>query len=199
MLITGVKSRPLYQPLRFDAAGRFHLVVGQGDGGRALLRLLGEMPVSVMRRVIYTGESLTKCDVSDELRTQSPEHLTLLPTQAAALRELDAAVAAGRMGTRLYVAGSESFIGAVEQIAARYNLQPDELQREHLGSQARRVYCIHCQASLEDVTTNVVRCTGCGRQLIVRDHYSRRLAAFMGVMADAEAPGILPAVREAFA
>ena len=33
---------------------------------------------------------------------------------------------------------------------------------------------------------------------LVRDHYSRRLAAYMGVMADAETPGELPPVREVF-
>ena len=36
------------------------------------------------------------------------------------------------------------------------------------------------------------------RQPIVRDHYSRRLAAYMGVMADAEAPGELPPLKEVF-
>jgi dimethylamine monooxygenase subunit C len=87
----------------------------------------------------------------------------------------------------------------VEQTAARYNLESDELQREHQGSSARRVFCIHCQSSQDGVTTNIVRCRGCGRHLVVRDHYSRRLAAFMGVMADAEAPGRLPEIREVFA
>jgi hypothetical protein len=83
-------------------------------------------------------------------------------------------------------------------VALRYNLNDDEVQREHCGSAARRVYCIHCAASNEAVTTTVVRCGGCGRHLLVRDHYSRRLTAYMGVMADAEVPGELPPVREAF-
>jgi hypothetical protein len=33
----------------------------------------------------------------------------------------------------------------------------------------------------------------------VRDHFSRRLGAFMGVMVDAEAPGEIPAIEEVFA
>ena len=32
------------------------------------------------------------------------------------------------------------------------------------------------------------------RWLVVRDHYSRRLAAYMGVMVDAEAPGERPLI-----
>ena len=42
---------------------------------------------------------------------------------------------------------------------------------------------------------NVTPCPGCGAQLFVRDHFSRRLAAFMGVKVDAEAPGEFPRRR----
>jgi hypothetical protein len=42
------------------------------------------------------------------------------------------------------------------------------------------------------VTTNIVQCKDCNRWLLVRDHYSSRLAAYMGVMVDAEAPGSVP-------
>ncbi|MDB5389202.1 MAG: hypothetical protein JWM11_4848 [Planctomycetaceae bacterium] len=199
MLVTDVKSRPQYQQLRFDASGRFHLFVGQGEGGLALLRVRSELPDSEGIRVIYTGESHTGSELSEELASCRWRHLTLLPTQVAALQVLDEVLAQSLIGTRLYVAGSEGFIGLAEQVAARYDLQSDELQREHLGSSARRVFCVHCQTSHDDVTTNIVPCRGCGRHLLVRDHYSRRLAAFMGVMADAEVPGCFPELTEGFA
>ncbi len=198
MLVPDVKSRPQYQQLRFDPSGRFHLFVGQGDGGLALLRVRPELPESAEIRVIYTGESLTGCDLSEELAGCGWRQLKVLTTQVAALQMLDEVLEQSLMGTRLYVAGSEGFIGAAEQVAARYNLQSDELQREHQGSSARRVFCVHCQTSQDDVTTNIVLCRGCGRHLLVRDHYSRRLAAFMGGMADAEVPGCLPELREGF-
>jgi dimethylamine monooxygenase subunit C len=199
MLITGVKSRPQYAPLQFDPTGRCHLLLGQGEGGAALLRLRSELPDSADVRVIYTGESLTSCDLTRELSACGWRRLTLLPTQSALLESLENILAECEMGTRLYVAGAESFIGSVEQVAARYNLQSDEIQREHQGSAARRVFCIHCKTSNADVTTNIVCCRGCGRNLVVRDHYSRRLAAFMGVMADAETPGCIPEIRQVFA
>jgi hypothetical protein len=102
------------------------------------------------------------------------------------------------MGTRLYVAGPESFIGLVMKIALEFNLNKDEIRAEECGTLARRIYCIHCRATTEHVRTNIVRCVGCARWLLVRDHYSRRLAAYMGVMADAEAPGELPPLKEVF-
>ena len=103
------------------------------------------------------------------------------------------------MGTRLYVAGPESFIGLAMKLALEFNLNKDEIRAEELGTLARRVYCIHCRATTEEVRTNIVECVACHRWLLVRDHYSRRLAAYMGVMADAEAPGELPPVKEVFA
>jgi dimethylamine monooxygenase subunit C len=57
---------------------------------------------------------------------------------------------------------------------------------------------MHCQTAMENVTTNIVQCKDCNRWLLVRDHYSSRLAAYMGVMVDAEAPGERPEVKEVF-
>jgi hypothetical protein len=124
--------------------------------------------------------------------------LRVFATQAQAVAALDESLAGCMMGTRLYIAGSESFIGSAVQVAINYNLNADEVQREHCGNRARRVYCIHCKSTNENVTTDIVKCLGCGRHLIVRDHYSQRLASYMGVMADAESPGELPPIAEAF-
>jgi hypothetical protein len=102
------------------------------------------------------------------------------------------------MGTRLYVAGPESFIGLAMQIALEFNLSKDEIRAEEVGTLARRVHCVHCRGTTLNVRTNIVRCSGCDRWLLVRDHYSRRLAAYMGVMVDAEVPGELPPLRELY-
>jgi hypothetical protein len=48
------------------------------------------------------------------------------------------------------------------------------------------------------VKTNIVKCAHCGTNLLVRDHYSKRLAAFQGVCVDAEVPGELPEIVEVF-
>ena len=43
MLVTGIKSKPVYAPLRADLGGRYHLMLGKGPGDNALLRVLAEM------------------------------------------------------------------------------------------------------------------------------------------------------------
>jgi hypothetical protein len=61
-----------------------------------------------------------------------------------------------------------------------------------------RVRCVHCRGVTENVATQPVVCAHCGLTLFVRDHYSRRIAAFMGVRADAEEPGVIPPFQELF-
>ncbi len=46
MLVTGIKSKPIYAPLTADAAGRYHLMLGHGVGGAPLQRVLAEIAAS---------------------------------------------------------------------------------------------------------------------------------------------------------
>ena len=195
MLVTGIKSRPVYTTLQLDLGGRQHILIGQGGGGAALIRVLRGLPLQDVTAVvvIYTGEPF-----QTDLAHLGLRELRLHPTGAEAVADLHRTLARCLMGTRVYVTGSESFIGSCVQVTTYYAMNADEVQCEHLGSAARRVYCIHCKTSNENVTTNIVPCGGCGRHLLVRDHYSRRLAGFMGVMVDAEAPGDIPPIKETF-
>ena len=100
------------------------------------------------------------------------------------------------MGTRLYLSGSESFIGTAMQVSSRFGLNADEVLREHNGTFVRRVWCVHCDTYTDNVTKRVFNCPGCRFDLVVRDHYSGRLAAFMGVKADAEQTGVMPEAED---
>ncbi len=245
MLVSGIKSKPIYEPLRADIRGRYHVMLGLGPGGSALLRVLGELrtdaPALLTRtRVLFvpdtapppagtpgtaalnTPNPLHAIDTSptsgvnggvgtnrtdttnrdqtvERLSAFAPAELRVFGDRAALLTEFRAVLEQSVMGTRLYVAGPENFIGLAMQIALEFNLNKDEVSAEELGTLARRVHCVHCRTTTENVTTNIVRCDECSRWLLVRDHYSRRLAAYMGVMVDAEAPGELPPIKEVFA
>jgi dimethylamine monooxygenase subunit C len=217
MLITGIKSKPVYAPLQADTRGRFHLMVGMGVGAAPLLRVIAEMkaaaPQSLQRtRVLFVpddadrtrGAGLGRAGLGaaaselDQFRAAAVGEVQAFDAAPGLLGQFRALLGESLMGTRLYVAGPESFIGLVMKIALEFNLNKDEIRAEECGTLARRIYCIHCRATTEHVRTNIVRCVGCARWLLVRDHYSRRLAAYMGVMADAEAPGELPPLKEVF-
>jgi len=200
MLVTGIKSKPTYTPLRFDAGGRHHLMVGQGAGREPLLRVVADMPpdARMATRVLYVDDAPAPAEAAQPFAAAGVHDAQVHVDVAALLEEFRRQLDASTMGTRLYVAGPEHFIGRVLQIALQYDLNQDEILAEDCGTRARRVYCIHCRATLENVRTNIVSCGSCARWLLVRDHYSRRLAAYMGVMVDAEVPGELPPIEEIF-
>lgn len=192
-----IKSRPVYGTLAPDPTGRNHVVVGEGAGSAALLRLLTDpaFPKDACH-VLYAPASGS--GTADPALLAARPGVEVLPDGEALLERLRAVLADCRMGTRLYAAGAESFVGSAMTLAATFGMRADERQGEHAGSAARRVRCTHCLHMSLDVTTNLVTCGGCGRTLLVRDHYSQRLAAFMGVQVDAEAPGETPDVQEVF-
>ncbi|WP_294563285.1 dimethylamine monooxygenase subunit DmmA family protein [uncultured Arthrobacter sp.] len=198
MLITGIKSRPVYDELTPMASGLRHVAAAQGSGGEPLLRLLGEMdPVQLAATtVLYSIESFTGRNHLAHIKKHQVRELFVFPTNAEAVRGLDAVLATAQMGTRLYLSGSEGFIGTSMQVATSYGMNRDEVLREHAGSFVRRVWCAHCGHYSENVTRRVFQCPGCERNLVVRDHYSGRLAAFQGVKADGEVPGELPEDEE---
>ena len=200
MLVTGIKSKPVYAPLRADIGGRYHLMLASGPGAAAVLRVLGEIQSSAPQalgntRVLMVPETR---QAAAPFKLLGLLRVSLFDDTHALLDAFRGVLDESLMGTRLYVAGPESFIGLAMKIALEFDLNKDEIRAEEMGSLARRVYCVHCRTATEDVRTNIVRCTGCERWLLVRDHYSRRLAAYMGVMADAEAPGELPPIKEVY-
>ena len=200
MLVTGIKSKPVYAPLQADLRGRYHLMLGMDAGAAPLLRVIAEMRAASAQSVKNTRVLFVPgtSAAAEQFTASSVGDVQAFPGTPALLEQFRAILGQSLMGTRLYVAGPESFIGLVMKIALEFNLNKDEIRAEESGTLARRVYCIHCRATTENVRTNIVRCVGCDTWLLVRDHYSRRLAAYMGVMVDAEAPGELPPLKEVF-
>jgi predicted RNA-binding Zn-ribbon protein involved in translation (DUF1610 family) len=184
-----VKSRPVYAPL-----------APQMEAGRHWLVL----EANAMDEALLSGLTDAFAPVAGALQTWSVGVLTLgqLPVtvlaDTAALADALAQAGPFRVNHRLYVQGTEPFIWSVAALASTAGLAPEQLRLAHAGSLRRRVWCTHCHGFTEDVTTSTVPCAGCGRHLLVRDHFSRRHGAFMGVMVDAEAPGERPVVQEVF-
>ncbi|MBA1201878.1 hypothetical protein G7009_08900 [Pseudomonas capeferrum] len=198
MLITGIKSRPVYDRLQPMTGGLRHLIAGQGSGGAAMLRLIADMSPSQRQHstLLYSTESFSGHDHLQALRELKVAGLEVFPSNQALIEALARKLNEAHMGTRLYLSGSESFIGTAMQAANAVDLNRDEVLREHSGTLVRRVWCAHCDTYTENVTHRVFTCPGCQLDLVVRDHYSRRLAAFQGIKADGEVPGELPAAEE---
>ena len=196
MLVSGIKSRPKYATLEPDPFAKFNLVLADGDGFHAAVRLLERADRQFRSRTVILCVGAGQA--AGRLRDLQVDRIHLLPTTATLLVRLDRFLDTAKMGIRLYVAGIEGLIGQVIQHAESFGIDHKSVVTEHCGSLARRIQCVHCKGITENVTTNIARCGHCGIDLLVRDHYSRRYAAFMAVSVDAEAPGNVPAIEEVF-
>jgi hypothetical protein len=179
------KSRPTYQPLTPDPAGRRHLLVIEAGADSSAARGAREGFDEIW--IAASGSPASAAPAARVFATVQALH-------AALERRLNVET----MGFRLYAEGSEAFIWDVVKQARDAGMGRAEVYPRHVGAPVRRVYCVHCGTMIEAVAVNLVECQGCHARLSVREHFSRRLSAFMGVQADAETPGVLPAA-EAFA
>lgn len=195
-----IKSRPAYGVLRPVPTARENLIAAEATGIQAVLRLMGEAPDGFAERThllfAETGSAATH-DL-DVLRAFGLANIDVVPDPDEALRFLERLLDSATMGTRLYAVGSESFVGQVVHHAIKHHIDHNSVITELCGSLARRVQCVHCKHTTEGVTMSFYDCPGCGVTLLVRDHYSRRLAAFQGVSATAEDPDEHPAAEEVY-
>jgi predicted RNA-binding Zn-ribbon protein involved in translation (DUF1610 family) len=196
-----IKSRPRYPGLHAVLTARHNVVVANGEGIGAVLRMVTEAPTGFAERthVLYAETGDSPSDRLALLRSLGTHRLDVLPGADETLRLLDDVLATATMSTRLYAAGTEGFVGRVVTLAIGHGIDHKSVLTEHSGSRARRVQCVHCKHFTEDVTVSTFECAGCGVLLFVRDHYSRRLAAFQGVCANAEDPAERPVPEEAYA
>lgn len=189
-----IKSRPVYAPLE-PRAGRLHLIVADDLGGAAVLDMLAKAkdPAEMLAaaHVMYCPGP-TGTDLSDQLAGLRPAQFFKAPTIPALMPRLQRVLVDAHMGLQVYLAGTEGLIGQAERAVMATGFPHGGVQREQRGSTLRRVQCVHCKGITENVAIDPFVCSHCGLNLFVRDHYSRRIAAFQGVNIDAEEPGLVP-------
>ena len=187
MLVKGIKSRPIYTGLNIDAQAKRHIFAIEGQGVEAVLDQVKSVGTDFLARseFLCVGPAI-------RLEALKPHDLWSAATIPILLYRLRAMLQNAKMGLRLYISGTEGFIGQVMQVAIECGIDFNSIRTEHRGSEARRVQCVHCKGITDDVQIQPFICTHCGLSLLVRDHYSRRIAAFQGVCIDAEEPGTAP-------
>ncbi|MBB4524532.1 dimethylamine monooxygenase subunit DmmA family protein [Rhizobium leguminosarum] len=200
MLVAGIKSRPVYTGLTIQPRARRHIFALEGEGAKALLDQQPALDETALARseILYVARGSQGSGLDEALRRLGADMFFTAPTIATLLFRLKGSLATAHMGTRLYLSGTEGFIGQAMLVALDYGMDHASVISEHRGSLARRVQCVHCKGITDDVTTSPFACSHCGLPLLVRDHYSRRLAAFQGVNIDAEEPGSAPDPEELF-
>lgn len=144
--------------------GAHHVVVGVGSGAplaerwAAALRAAPEVTV---------------------LATEAVEHAEA--RLADALRD-------ARVGVRVAIAGPLGACLRLRATALEAGTEDDELHVRATETGAIEVFCAHCSTATETTAgvDGVARCSGCGRDLVVYYHVSRRLGQYLGYQVDAE-------------
>lgn len=185
-------SRPVYGELEVKN-GKAHLLIADEEGASAILDMAKSAPKGFFDKahIIYipkgAGEKYTA-----KLEALGAKQFYIGPSYEASVSRIQRVLSAASNGLQIYLAGTEGLIGQAMREAMNVGYPFSAIQTEHRGSKARRMQCVHCKGITEDVTTDPFECSHCGLNLFVRDHYSRRLAAFQGVCVDAEDPGNVP-------
>jgi predicted RNA-binding Zn-ribbon protein involved in translation (DUF1610 family) len=175
-----IRSRPVYGTLE-ARDGAAHLLIADAYGAEAVLDVATRSMMETAH-IIYIPKG---CDFEGKLRDLNAASFYVGPTYAAAASRIHKALADAKMGLQVYLTGTEGVMGQAQHAAMQAGIPHTAIQTEHRGSTARRMQCVHCKGITEDVEVDPFVCAHCGLNLFVRDHYSRRLAAYQGVCIDA--------------
>lgn len=187
-----IRSRPVWGTLT-PRPGSAHLLIADGEGAEAILDLAKADPsLMATAHIIYVSKD---DGFADALRALNPAQFYQGPSYEASVSRIRHVLAAAKMGLQVYLTGTEGLMGQAMNEAMQAGVPHTAIQTEHRGSTARRMQCVHCKGITEDVATDPFVCSHCGLNLFVRDHYSRRLAAYQGVCIDAEDPGNVPQAK----
>ena len=173
-----MKSKPEYHLLALNPEATYHLFIASDGGVNAVVRALrggGEAPFAAKILYVATDNVVELPNVSASAYSSQSDLQACLRSELASVG----------MGAAYYVAGSEPFIWAITTRLVYAGVPLTRIQQEIAGDTGRTVYCVHCGVMNYNVVTSAHPCTGCGSVLEVRDHFSRPLGAYMGVVLEA--------------
>ena len=182
-----IRSRPVWGTLE-PRAGLYHLMIADAEGAEAILDV-ATPELMAGAHIIFIAKGT---DFGDKLRALNPAQYYEGPSYEASASRIQRVLQDAKMSTQVYLAGTEGLMGQAMRECTNAGIPYTAVQTEHRGSTARRMQCVHCKGITEDVAIDPFVCSHCVLNLFVRDHYSRRLAAYQGVCIDAEDPGNVP-------
>ncbi len=182
-----IKSRPVWGTFE-ERKGSAFLFIADAEGADAIIDI-ATPDLMAKAHIIFINRGT---DYAEKLRALAPAQFYEGPSYDAALSRIKRVLSDAKMGIQVYLSGTESLMGQAANEATLAGVPLASIQTEHRGSTARRMQCVHCKGFTEDVETDPFQCSHCGLNLFVRDHYSRRLAAYQAVCIDAEDPGNVP-------
>ena len=121
MLVEPIKSRPVYKGITVDPRARRHIFVLEGEGANALLEQKDKLTPAILAEtdILYVARGSVGRGYEEALAALDAGSDWTAPTVETLLFRLKVVLGSADMGTRLYIAGTEGFIGQAMQIALR--------------------------------------------------------------------------------
>lgn len=109
-------------------------------------------------------------------------------------RRLHQVLVNATVGSHLYIMGDEAFIWRIHGEARSAGLENAEIDITRTLPGPRLVYCVHCGLTQAAEPEPRLTCIGCDVGLEVREHFSQRLGAYLGVCSNPDQPyaGVRP-------
>lgn len=154
-----------------DISGRYWTIVAFGSSGGDIARMWCTQIAAAGYESAIRLHEVPAIEGDDQAR-------------AALIADL----ADARVGWRLMMAGPAHACLRLRALAVQLDVADDEMTVASTEVDSRAVHCVHCRTvTCEPVQIDdVLPCSGCGRNLLVYYHVSRRQGVHLGFMVDAE-------------
>lgn len=175
-------SDPAHLAGREDTASE-HLLVGVGPAAAEVLSQIGSRGGAI---------PTTRILVTENDRAGGGQ-LDTTPAERAAAA-MSGHLRAASVGVRITIAGSASDCLLLRARAIADGAEDDEVSVIAVDWGTVTVFCAHCRAvtAARARIGEVITCAGCGREVVVYHHVSRRTGFHLGYMIDAERSGQHP-------
>ena len=151
------------------------------------------LPESICCNPGFRGVIRVSFGKADSLPTEyiddQPRHdLHFASANPETLSTLRSAIKLACVGVRLILTGPTTDIKAAAAVAAECGLIEEEMTLVSDGSGYLTVFCAHCRTinTTSEPIGSEVECQGCAIVLSISNHFSRRMAAYLGFSAHAE-------------
>lgn len=176
------RDTPLYTELVPTEAVNQHIIASNCNNIISLLDFIQKLPPLALC-IIHLEIDGDNIMGLDGLRIDEKCQLIMHRPQNGITRAILNTLDNSRMGTMVYFSGDEVFIWSMMKLANKVGLTDDNIILNKCGFK-RNVYCAHCSTINITDNSSIIQCNTCGTSLLVRNHFSRRMGAYLGARAD---------------
>ncbi|WP_148039484.1 dimethylamine monooxygenase subunit DmmA family protein [Acidithiobacillus sulfuriphilus] len=176
------RSTPLYTELVPTEAANQHIIASNCNNITSLMEFTKKLP-PLTSLIVHLEIDSDDIMVLDGLRTDERFQVITHKPQCGITHAMLDTLNKSSMGTVVYFSGDEIFIWSMVKLAKKVGITDGNIILNKCGSK-RNVYCAHCSTINIADNSSIIQCNRCGTSLFVRNHFSRRMGAYLGVRVD---------------